>query len=101
MQVVYNNQVIAEANQDRLIKIEGNWYFPPDSIKTTYFKPSDERSHCFWKGEARYYDIKVGGKTNPAAAWYYPVPMAGAKEKVGKDFTNYVAFWRGVEVKER
>ena len=100
MKATWNNQVIAEAKQDDLIRIEGNWYFPPESMHKGFFKPSDEHSTCFWKGEASYYNLEVDGQVNAGAAWYYPKPMDGSIEKVTKDFTNYVAFWRGVSVEE-
>lgn len=98
MKALWNNQVIAEADKDSLIYIEGNWYFPPSAIDKQYFKDSNETSTCFWKGKASYYDIVVDGQTNSAAAWYYAEPLPGSIEKVKKDFTNYVAFWRGVVV---
>lgn len=100
MKALWNNTVLAETDKENLIYIEGNWYFPADSINKEYFKPSDHKTTCFWKGEASYYDIAVGGEVNESAAWYYPEPMAGAAEKVKKDFTDYVAFWRGVVVTE-
>lgn len=98
MKAIWNDTVIAEAHKDDLIRIEGNWYFPPKSIHKEFFKPSDEHTTCFWKGEASYYDIDAAGKLNAGGAWYYPKPMDGSIERVKKDFTNYVAFWRGVEV---
>lgn len=100
MQALWNNKVIAEANKEDLIYIERNWYFPPEAIKKEYFSPSEATTTCFWKGDASYYTVTVDGSENQDAAWYYPQPMDGAKEKVGKDFTNYVAFWRGVTVSE-
>lgn len=100
MKAIWNNQIIAEANKDTLIYIEGNWYFPPNSIKREYFTPNEQHSTCFWKGEASYYNIEVDGSTNEGGAWYYPKPMTGSIERVKKNFTNYVAFWRGVEVME-
>lgn len=100
MKAIWNDQVIAEAPNDELIKIEGNWYFPPERIKRDFFAPSDHYTECFWKGTARYYDVEVGGHVNDGAAWYYPQPMAGSVERVGRDFKDYVAFWRGVEVAE-
>lgn len=98
MQAIWNNQVIAEANQEDLIFIESNWYFPPYSIKQEFYKPNNEHTTCFWKGEASYYDIIVDGQTNQSGAWYYPNPKKESIDRVKKDFTNYVAFWRGVEV---
>lgn len=98
MQATWNDTVIAEAAKEDLIRIEGNWYFPPDSLKRQYFAPSDHRTTCHWKGEASYYDIVVDGQTNAFGAWYYPEPMAGSTERVKADFKGYVAFWNGVEV---
>lgn len=100
MKALWNDQIVAEAKKEDLIYIEGNWYFPPDSTKKEFFKPSDTHTHCFWKGEASYYDVVVGDQENKDAAWYYPEPLDGSIEKVKKDFTNYVAFWHGVEVTE-
>lgn|SRR5690554_2743125 len=100
MKAVWNDITIAEAPKEELIRIEGNWYFPPNSIKQEYFNETDYHTHCPWKGDANYYDIVVNGETNKNAAWYYPVPMDGSVERVGKDFANYVAFWHGVEVTE-
>lgn len=98
MKAIWNNVVVAEAAQEDLIRIEGNWYFPPNSLKQEYFKSSDHHTHCHWKGEASYYDVVVGDKENQFGAWYYPEPMDGSIDRVKKDFTNYVAFWNGIEV---
>jgi len=100
MKAIWNNTVIAEASQDDLIKIEGNWYFPPDALNRDFFKESDHHTTCHWKGEASYFDVIVGGERNEFGAWYYPQPKDGSIERVGKDFTNYVAFWNGIEVKD-
>ncbi|MEO5950244.1 MAG: DUF427 domain-containing protein [Candidatus Saccharimonadales bacterium] len=100
MRAIWNNTTIADAAKDDLIRIEGNWYFPAESMKKEYFTPSDHHTTCFWKGEASYYDVVVDGQTNEFGAWYYPKPMDGSIEKVGKDFTNYVAFWNGITVTE-
>lgn len=100
MKAIWENTVIAEAPKEDLIRIEGNWYFPPSSLKKGYYTESDYTTHCPWKGDASYYDVTVDGKVNDAGAWYYPEPMEGSVERVGKDFANYVAFWRGVEVTE-
>ena len=98
MKATWNDTVIAEAPQDDLIRIEGNWYFPPTSLKKEFFKDSDHHTTCFWKGEASYYDVVAGSKTNHFGAWYYPEPKDGSVERVKKDFKDYVAFWNGIEV---
>ena len=90
---IWNGVVLAES--DRCEVVEGNYYFPPDAIKTEYFKPSNTHTICSWKGEASYYTIAVNGQENPDAAWYYPTPKERAKNIQG-----YVAFWLGVKVEK-
>jgi uncharacterized protein (DUF427 family) len=87
----WNGSVLAES--DKCKQVEGNYYFPPDSIKSEYFVKSTTTSVCSWKGTASYYDIKVGDNLNKDAAWYYPQTKEAAK-----DIEGYVAFWKGVEV---
>ncbi len=87
----WNGEILAES--DQTIMIEGNHYFPPDSIKKEYFQPNDSHTTCPWKGIASYYDLNVTGKVNTGAAWYYPEPKEAAKE-----IKNYVAFWKGITV---
>lgn len=91
MKATWNNTVIAESNET--INIEGNQYFPADSIKKEFFSKSDLKSHCHWKGEASYYNVNVEGKTNENAAWYYP-----ETSQLAESIKGYVAFWRGVDV---
>ncbi|MBI3624050.1 DUF427 domain-containing protein [Candidatus Saccharibacteria bacterium] len=100
MQAIWNNKAIAEADKEDLIYIEGNWYFPPESLKKEYFKTTDKHTTCFWKGQASYYQIDVDGVVNEDGSWYYPEPMPSSFKVVNKDYTNYVAFWHGVEVRE-
>jgi uncharacterized protein (DUF427 family) len=88
---MWNGTVLAESDQTEVV--EGNQYFPPDSIKREFFKPSATSSVCPWKGTASYYTIDVAGKQNADAAWYYPEPKDAAKQIKG-----YVAFWKGVSV---
>ncbi|QQS21525.1 DUF427 domain-containing protein [Candidatus Saccharibacteria bacterium] len=98
MKAIWNNEVVAEAAKEELIRIEGNWYFPPSSLKREFFQDSDHHTTCFWKGEASYYDVVVDGKRNEFGSWYYPQPKDGSIEKVRNDFSNYVAFWNGIQV---
>jgi len=100
MKAVWNNQLIAEADKAELIRIEGNWYFPKSAIKDEFFKTSDTHTTCVWKGDASYFNVLVDGQMNEDAAWFYPEPKEGSVERVGKDFTDYIAFWHGVEVTE-
>jgi uncharacterized protein (DUF427 family) len=100
MKAIWNDQIIAEADREELIYIEGNWYFPPTAVNTQLLKKSDTHTICPWKGEASYYHVLAAVDQNDDAAWYYPRPKASAIDAVKKDFTNYVAFWRGVEVAE-
>jgi uncharacterized protein (DUF427 family) len=89
----WNGEVIAES--DTYQKVEGNVYFPPQSIRWEYFRPVDKTTVCPWKGTAHYYTLNVAGKENEAAAWTYPDP----KEKASH-IKDHVAFWKGVVVTE-
>lgn len=100
MKVTWNNLVIAEAKKEDLIYIEGNWYFPPNSVKQNYLRKSDTPYTCPWKGVCQYFDVGEGDKWSQDNAWSYPVPKPTAIEIVKKDFSNYVAFWRDAVVSE-
>jgi len=93
VKAIWNGKVIAESDKTEVV--EGNHYFPPSSVKKEFLKPSDHKTTCHWKGEASYYNLEVDRKINENSAWYYPKPSEKAKK-----IKNYVAFWKGVEVKE-
>jgi uncharacterized protein (DUF427 family) len=88
----WHGRVIARSAET--IVVEGNHYFPPESVDPTYLRASSTRTTCSWKGEACYYDIVVDGEVNRDAAWYYPDPAPEARK-----IKDYVAFWKGVEVR--
>lgn len=87
----WNGVVIAES--EATVVVEGNHYFPPESLHREYILASRTKSLCPWKGIASYYTLSVHGETNPNAAWYYPHPSPFARR-----IRNHVAFWRGVRV---
>ena len=91
MKAIWNNKIIAES--DDIVNVEGNSYFPVESVNKAYLKSSQHQSVCPWKGTASYYDVVVDGKNNKDAAWYYPEPKDAAKEIRGR-----MAFWKGVEI---
>jgi uncharacterized protein (DUF427 family) len=93
MKAIWKDTVIAESDHTEVV--EGNHYFPADSIKSEYFRESDLASTCPWKGEAAYYDVVVDGDVNKDAAWHYDDPKERARHIAG-----HVAFWRGVTVVE-
>ena len=88
---IWNEAVLAESEQSKVV--EGNHYFPPESLKREYFRASEAQTICGWKGTASYYNIVVNGEVNEDAAWYYPAPKEEARMIEG-----HVAFWRGVTV---
>jgi len=100
MKALLGDTVIAEAPFEDLIKIEGNWYFPPASVNNEFLVSTKTPYTCSWKGECQYFSVKSGDEVLADRAWSYPQPMAGSVEKVGKDFSNYVAFWKEVTVVE-
>jgi uncharacterized protein (DUF427 family) len=83
------------ARSDRTVVVEGNHYFPPEDVVSGVLQPSGTHTTCPWKGEASYYDIVVGERRNPDAAWYYRAPKDAAKE-----IADRVAFWKGIEVRQ-
>ena len=91
MKAIWNEALLAESNET--IVVEGNHYFPEDSLNKEYFSKSETTSICPWKGTANYYTITVNGKKNNDAAWYYQSPKDAAKEII-----HHVAFWNGVTI---
>jgi uncharacterized protein (DUF427 family) len=94
MTATWRDTVLAES--DDTVVVEGNHYFPSDSLRREVFRPSSSHSVCPWKGTASYYDVVVDGEVNRDAAWYYPDPSPAAAQIRGR-----VAFWHGVKVKKR
>jgi uncharacterized protein (DUF427 family) len=88
---IWNGTVIAES--DDTVEVEGNQYFPPDTVDRDYLRTSETHTVCGWKGTASYWDVVVDGAVNADAAWFYPDPKDAASQIAG-----YVAFWRGVTV---
>lgn len=91
MKAIWNGEIIAES--DKTVVVEGNHYFPFDSINKEYFLESEIHTGCPWKGKASYYNLQVNGQNNDNAAWYYPDPSRAASE-----IKDHVAFWKGVIV---
>ena len=88
---LWNGAILAESS--RTVVVEGNQYFPPDSVRAEYFRSSDTHTICPWKGTASYHDVEVNGERNADAAWYSPDPKPAASQ-----IKDYVAFWKGVRV---
>jgi uncharacterized protein (DUF427 family) len=91
MKATWNNKVIAESSNT--VVVEGNHYFPLDSLKMEYFTESKHTSVCGWKGTANYMNVVVDGKTNENAVWVYKTPKAAAQQ-----IKEHYAFWKGVSV---
>src|SRR6185437_13604542 len=88
---IWEGTLIAES--DRCMVVEGNQYFPPESVRMEFLQPIAGTTVCGWKGIASYYDVVVGDKRNPGAAWYYANPLPAASEIQGR-----IAFSKGVRV---
>jgi len=88
---LWNGAILAESN--RTVVVEGNQYFPPDSVRAEYFRSSETHTVCPWKGTASYRDVEVNGERNADAAWFYSDPKPAASQ-----IKDYVAFWKGVLV---
>jgi len=92
MKASIDGVVVAEANESDLISIEGNYYFPPASLRTELLTDSDTPYTCPWKGDAQYFDVSTDGTAHDDAAWSYPHPYPSSFERVGRDYSDYVAF---------
>ena len=91
--------VLAEAPESDVVRIEGNVYFPPSAVRRELLEESPTPYTCPWKGACQYYSVRDGGDAAlPDRAWSYPEPYASAIERVGTDFSGYVAFWKEVDV---
>ena len=93
-----NGTVLAEASEDDVLRIEGNVYFPPSAVKKGLLFESPTPYTCSWKGTCQYFSVKDGEALLQDRAWSYPTPYPIAFDRVGKDFSNYVAFWKEVRV---
>jgi uncharacterized protein (DUF427 family) len=91
MRAIYNDEVIAES--DNTVVVEGNHYFPVDSVKKEFLTESNTHTTCPWKGVASYYNVVVNGNKTEDTAWYYPNP-----KPLAEGIKGYIAFWHGVKV---
>lgn len=93
MKAILNNVTIAESNNT--VILEGNYYFPKESLNMIFFKKSKTTTHCPWKGKASYYTINVPGLVSEDAAWFYEEPS-----ELARNIKNHVAFWKNVQILE-
>ena len=100
MRATVDGTVIAEAPESELVRIEGNWYFPPSAVKDGALSRSATPYTCPWKGAAQYWDVITPSGSTKDGAWSYPEPKPSAVDRVGTDFGGYVAFSPGVTVAE-
>jgi len=100
MKALWNNTVIAEADRKELIYIEGNWYFPPKSVKSEFLRKSDTPYTCPWKGVCQFFDVGQGDTWAKDSAWSYPQPYPTSFDIVKQDYSNYVAFYRDVSIEQ-
>ena len=100
MKATVSGTVIAEAPKEDLISIEGNWYFPPSSVNEEFLTKSPTPYHCPWKGDCQYFNVQDGETSLQDRAFSYPTPYPTAFDRVGKDFSGYVTFWKEVKVTE-
>ena len=100
MKAVLGDIVLAEAPKEDLLSIEGNWYFPPSRVRSELLEASPTPYTCPWKGECQYFTVGIDGQRLQDRAWSYPSPYPTAFQRVGADFSDYVAFWKEVRVTE-
>ena len=91
--VIYKGKTIAESNDT--VKVEGNHYFPLNSIKNNLLQKSELKTTYFWKGEAHYYNLEIEDEVFTDTVWYYPNPSNEALS-----IKNRIAFYQknGIQV---
>lgn len=94
IRATWKGHVLAESEYTEMV--EGNHYFPPQSLHREYLRESSTKTFCGWKGDCSYYDVLVDGQINADAAWYYPNPFTRAEHIKG-----HVAFWKGVQIQQQ
>ena len=97
MKALLGDVVVADSPQEDLVKIEGNWYFPPASVKGELLEKSDTPYHCPWKGDCQYFNVRSDAGVINDLAWSYPNPILASFERVGHDYTDYVAFGKDIK----
>ena len=100
MKAVLGNTVLAEAPREDLVRIEGNWYFPPASVNSDLLEKSSTPYRCPWKGDCQYFSLRDGDVLLQDRAWSYPNPLPSSFDRVGRDYSNYVAFWKEAQIVE-
>ena len=98
MKAIWKDKIVAEAEQDDLVNIEGNWYFPPSSVDQKLLRKSDTPYTCPWKGVCQFFDVGESEDWSEDNAWCYPEPMASAAQRVGREFAGYIAFYGNVKI---
>ena len=100
MKAILGTTVVAEASTEDLVKIEGNWYFPPSSLTPGAFEKSPTAYHCPWKGDAQYWNVGTGDNVVADGGWSYPAPTPASFDRVGQDFSGFVAFDPRIKVSD-
>ena len=81
MKAIYNGIVLAESDRTELV--DGNRYFPRDSVDMTLLGGSPTAYTCSWKGNAEYFHLDADGQQVSDIAWSYPAPRAAASGIAG------------------
>jgi uncharacterized protein (DUF427 family) len=98
MKALLGDLILADAPKEDLVSIEGNWYFPPSSVNADLLTPSATPYTCSWKGDCQYFSVQNGDQLLQDRAFSYPTPYPASFDRVGMDYSNYVAFWKEVKV---
>ena len=98
MKATLNDTVLAEASDEEVVSIEGNWYFAPHTVKAQFLDASPTQYTCSWKGPCQFYHVEIDGHAHADQAWADPDLIDGAVARVGQDFAGFVAFGREVTV---
>lgn len=85
LRAVLDGTVLAEA--PHTVRVEGNHYFPPETVDQQQLSRSRMKTLCPWKGIAGYYHVTADGTTFRNVAWSYAHPSPLARR-----IRNHIAF---------
>ncbi|HXV93328.1 MAG TPA: DUF427 domain-containing protein [Pseudonocardia sp.] len=87
VRVLAGDVVVAESTSPLVLTETGlpaRWYLSPDDVRLP-LEPSARRTRCPYKGEARYWSVRLpDGRVLTDAVWGYPEPLPESSRIAGR-----------------
>jgi adenylate cyclase len=92
VEVVFNGVTIADTSRALVLhetRLPTVYYLPKDDVRMDLMEPTPTRTHCPFKGNASYWNLRVGDVVSEDTVWAYEKPLSEAEPIFG-----HVAFYR-------